>query len=67
MAKHKVRKGRGGRSGERGMSTTPAASGKVLYCEGCGTTGEHWGLPAVARCWGLNRVMTGVHYRWVRR
>lgn len=69
MGRGKVRKGRGGRiqlGGSKGMSATPASSGKVLYCERCGTTGVHRNLREVAECWGVHKVMTGLNYRWVR-
>jgi len=63
----KVRKGHGGRAhktGSKGMSTTPASSGKVLYCENCGSTG-HRNTREVRLCFGRG-VITGVDYRWVK-
>lgn len=71
MAGHKVRKGRGGRSGEprksgsRGMSTPPSSSGKALYCEKCCQTGVHHTVAQVRECYGRGVVM-GRDFRWVR-
>lgn len=65
MARHKVRKGKGGRTGMKGMSTTPASSGKVLYCERCCQTGMHRTVREVRTCHG-RPVVLGVDFRWVR-
>lgn len=66
--KHKVRKGRGGRAlgGSKGMSTTPFAAGKVIYCEKCGSTGQHYSVREVGLCYGGAYVLLGRDYRWVR-
>lgn len=59
MARHKVRKGGGGRQ----LPPKPKPK-KVIRCNGCKKTGVHKSIMDVIRCFGRG-VMPNVDFMWV--